>query len=96
MNINIYELLNKITNLNIITALNDRFIRNYFIANAISDYYEEDLKVITPLNKGVWPSVDEGAINTDYESCIGFIRKDGSKYIYNFVKIKCSKYQRKY
>ncbi|MGL3984712.1 hypothetical protein ACUW5X_002150 [Staphylococcus hominis] len=95
MNINIYELLNKITNLNIITALNDRFIRNYFIANAISDYYEEDLKVITPLNKGVWPSVDEGAINTDYESCIGFIRKDGSKYIYNFVKNKMFKVSEK-
>lgn len=91
LNINIYELLNRVTNLNIIFDSNDRFIRNYFIANAISNYYKDDLTFVTPLTYGYFPPVDEGFMNTDYEQCIGFVQNNENYYIHNFSKNKTFK-----
>ncbi|HDT6947482.1 TPA: hypothetical protein QE963_002682 [Staphylococcus aureus] len=95
LSINIYDLLNKISNLNIICTTNERFIRNYFIANAISNYYKEDLIFITPLTYGFFEPVDEGFINTDYEYCIGFIQNNEKYYIHNFFKNKTFKVSKK-
>ncbi|MCO4349242.1 hypothetical protein [Staphylococcus agnetis] len=88
---NIYEIINQLSTLNFKEYISDRFIRNYFIANAITNTYKKPLEFITPLNTGKIPAINEEEINSTYENFIGYKEDEDNFYIYNFIKNKTFK-----